>query len=288
MVARLSRRLQHKDTLRELLRGSGISLFIQITGLGITFLSQILLAKILGAKEYGSFTYAYTWGNILFMVAGLGLGNASLRFVAAYVGQKQWGLLKGFLWRGNSVLCISSIVVAVLSLLPMLFFRRRFDDVLIVTWGIGCATLPFRAYSDILASTIRGMRRVTMSLAPNSIIRPVLLIAGLLLFRGFGIEMNGAIATGINFLVFVMITIISFIYVLKILRVPLQGIIPVYQTQNWIQITAPIFVLGVLSALIGQLDILMIGMFQSARTVGIYAAANRLAILPQFGLAATK
>ena len=56
----------------------GIVSGLQILGIVVNYSSQILLARWLGATEYGTYDYILNLGIFLSYIAGLGLPNASL------------------------------------------------------------------------------------------------------------------------------------------------------------------------------------------------------------------
>ncbi len=59
---------------------------VRLAGVGIGFLSHVLLARLLQADGYSKFIYVLTWVGVLVLLGKAGLDTASLRFVAAYTG----------------------------------------------------------------------------------------------------------------------------------------------------------------------------------------------------------
>ncbi len=101
LAAPLLARLQHGD-LGEVVRGAATVMGIRIGGAAIALLSQVLLARWMGVFEYGIFAYVWVWVIILGILAPMGFGTSTLRFVPDYRVREKWGRLAGILdasWR---------------------------------------------------------------------------------------------------------------------------------------------------------------------------------------------
>ena len=59
--------------LAQVVRGAGLVMGIRIAGAAIALLSQVLLARWMGAFEYGIFAYVWVWVIILGIIAPMGL-----------------------------------------------------------------------------------------------------------------------------------------------------------------------------------------------------------------------
>jgi O-antigen/teichoic acid export membrane protein len=89
---------QPASLLQTLVRGAGVALLTQTVSVGITYLSQVLFARWMGATEFGVFEYVSTISLVLGFVGGLGLSSVALRFMSAYSVQQDWGRLRGVIW----------------------------------------------------------------------------------------------------------------------------------------------------------------------------------------------
>ncbi|NJO56717.1 MAG: oligosaccharide flippase family protein, partial [Rhodospirillales bacterium] len=67
-----------------LLRGSALVMMTQIAGIGLAYAMQVAVARSAGVFEFGLFAYAWTWMNLIFLVAAFGLNEAALRLIPTY------------------------------------------------------------------------------------------------------------------------------------------------------------------------------------------------------------
>ena len=83
--------------LGEVVKGAAMVMGIRIGGAAIALISQILLARWMGAFEYGIYAYVWVWVIILGILAPMGFGTSTLRFVPDYRVKEKWRRLAGIL-----------------------------------------------------------------------------------------------------------------------------------------------------------------------------------------------
>ena len=83
--------------LAGVVRGAAFVMGIRIAGAAIALLSQIFLARWMGAFEYGIFVYVWVWVVVLGIVVPMGFGTSVLRFVPEYRTKERWRRLAGLL-----------------------------------------------------------------------------------------------------------------------------------------------------------------------------------------------
>ena len=81
----------------DLARGAVAAFVIRVTGVGLAFGVQVLVARTLGLEAWGEYAFMLSWLLVLSLVSTLGLDSASLRFVATYHKIGDLPRLKGFL-----------------------------------------------------------------------------------------------------------------------------------------------------------------------------------------------
>lgn len=65
----------------------------------------MLLARILGAEQYGYYVYALTWVILLALPSLLGMDSTAVRYVAAYRARGEDSLAAGFLYTASGLHC---------------------------------------------------------------------------------------------------------------------------------------------------------------------------------------
>jgi hypothetical protein len=81
--------------VRRVARGSVTAFAIIAAGVGLTYCSQLLIARVVGVDMYGIYAYVIAWIGVLAYFSALGFDVALLRFVPAYHAEKSWALLRG-------------------------------------------------------------------------------------------------------------------------------------------------------------------------------------------------
>ena len=97
------RTLGEDRRLTAVLRGSALVMATQVLGIALAYAMQVVIARCAGPFEFGIFAYAWTWMNVLFLVAAFGLNELALRLMPSYSTRGQWPLLRGFVVRGPAM-----------------------------------------------------------------------------------------------------------------------------------------------------------------------------------------
>jgi hypothetical protein len=90
----------NKDSLRSTLVRDGMgSLFLKAGYILLTFGTTVLLARGLGAQDYGVFSYVYALISLLSIPAQFGLPTLVVRETAQAMARKEYGFVQGvWLW----------------------------------------------------------------------------------------------------------------------------------------------------------------------------------------------
>ncbi|KAA3448578.1 hypothetical protein C7I87_21170, partial [Mesorhizobium sp. SARCC-RB16n] len=114
----LTRRLSHASVW---------SLFIYAAGAGLTFVTQIVIARLVGAESFGTYTYVFAWITLLSYGSTLGFHVAVLRFVPAYETTKQYPMALGFILFGSKASIAVAILIAAIGTLVVLGWPHHLE-----------------------------------------------------------------------------------------------------------------------------------------------------------------
>ncbi len=106
----------NQDTL-ELLKGSGISLFLRFTGLFCGYLLTLLIAYLFGARGLGDYVLAITVLRLFTLFSKLGLDTTSIKYIASFAVKNKWQTILHIRKKIIFVLIISSIIFSLLMYL---------------------------------------------------------------------------------------------------------------------------------------------------------------------------
>ena len=159
--------------LKILLRGITGSFFIRATSLGLLFITQILLARVLGASEFGAYSLVIAWIVVLSRLTTGGLDTAATRFVSQYRSNDDWDSISHFKRHAEKVimllatLTIPAFWVALYTTPGTIKFSSF--------WLSGAALLLMLTILLVRQSILQGLLQISKSLIPDAIIRPAVL-----------------------------------------------------------------------------------------------------------------
>ncbi len=145
----IATRLADSD-LGEVVRGAGLVMAIRIAGAAIALLSQVLLARWMGAFEYGIYAYVWVWVIILGILAPMGFGTSTLRFVPDYRVNGKWRRLAGILDASWRIVLALGVAFMVVGLLAVLALRNELQPYYVLPLMLAMLCVPGFALGDTL------------------------------------------------------------------------------------------------------------------------------------------
>lgn len=271
-----------------LIKSAGGTFVLKVTAIGLGFLTTLLLARVLGAAEYGAYAYAMAWLGLLGIPATLGFHQLLVRDVAIYHAQEEWGLLRGLLSFSNRLVLTVSIVLTAIAALAgwMLLGSRENNSMLLVFW-VALLILPFSALTQLRQAAMRGFQQIILGQLPEMLIRPVLfmvMLGGAVFF--FRQNLTAQLAVALNVVATVIAFAIGLYWLNKIRPIETKTANPQFRTRTWLGGALPLLVVGGMHVINSQADTIMLGAIKGASEVGIYAVIKKLVDLVVFILIA--
>lgn len=282
----LQAQIARTGLIATLVRGAGAALTVQGINVGLNYLTQVLLARWLGASDYGVLEYVSTVSLMLGFIASLGLPAIVLRFMAEYVAQQDWGRLRGLIWGSWWQTALAGVGLAGLSSVAILIWHQYRPIQILLPLLLSVAMIPLITLMRVQLEMSRGLRRIVLAYAPSLIGFPLLLLLELLIWRSFypltsvvtlmlSIAAIGVALTGQLFLFW------------RGLPPQVHQTRPVYTPiRQWLRLALPLLFIDGSFLLLNQTDTLMIAGFYNSEAVGIYSAAFKTAGWVNFVLAA--
>lgn len=261
-------------------RGSITAFGIHVGGAGLTYCSQLLIARTIGADGFGIYAYALAWVTMLAYLAVLGFDVSLLRFIPTYRAQGDWPLLRGvirFAERWAAIVGLA-VVAAGVAIVELRVHAPSPD--LANTFLIGLFLVPILALLWIRSAVVRAFGRVLAALAPDRMVRDGLLLGlvGLAVF-GLGWRIDAPIA--------MLATLLSAVAGLGLVSVAKRWWLPeaaaAAQPANagrvWARAALPLVVIGVASVAVNRTGVMLLGWAGQTTDAGIYAMAFNVAFL---------
>ena len=257
---------------RILFRGGLIALVIQGGGQLLRYLWQVGFARWMGVEEFGSFSFAFGWIQVLAILCALGLTTGALRFVPEYISRSQWGLLRGIVRRSSQMTFVAGAGIALLGtltilILPMEEGRRN-------TLALGMWLVPLLGLGNLKLELTRSTRDVARAYFPMRILLPALAAALGYLAWGGGDRMTAG--QGLYALAGALALTLLVQEILLGQALPSEGrrAPPEFRTRFWLSESFPLLLIAGFVILLNQTDIIMVGALAGDEEVGLYASAS--------------
>ena len=270
-----------------LFKETGLSFLLKISQAGFSFLTTVLLARILGAEGYGIYAYAYAFVNLFSIPAQAGLPQLVVRETARGIAEGRPGVVKGiWRWATKVVGVISFILIVVVGSIYFFFKRNKFG---VKEWTFLWALLlvPFMCLGNLRGAALRGLHKVVLGQLPEFFIRPFLFLA-FLCITGFFFhqKLSPPQVMAFNVLSAALSFIIGAWLLYRNVPSDMYETKPTYEGKKWFESLIPLAFIASMWIINSQADIVILGFLKSPKDVGIYRVAVQIAMLSSFGLQA--
>jgi len=270
-----------------LARGAIGVFILKIAGTAFLFGLHVLLARLLGVRQYGIYVYAITWLNILVILCLLGFQTSLVRFIAEYKIKHQWSLLRGLLRRSEQIVLGFTIAVSLSGMIFLWAMCDRLVGEITVTFYIAFFALPFMSFYQLRAASLRALKHVFRAELLLCIIRPVLMsfiVICLFFFVGDSYKAGHAMVADLAAVISVSVTGAVFLH--KLLPKAVFRTQPDFENTQWLKVSLPLLFVAGMHIILKRTDIIMVGAILNPDSAGVYSAASRISDLVVFGLVA--
>ena len=262
-------------------RGAAIAFAIRIASAAIAYLSQVLLARWMGAFEFGVFAYVWIFVIILGSLSTIGLNTSVLRFLPEYRERAQWALFRGFLDGSRWIVLGISTAVTVAGIAVTWALHGVIGDYYLIPFVIAFFCLPGYAITDIQDGISRSQSWIDLALVPPYILRPFLTL--LLFGTGVwvGLEASALTALAAALAATYLTSCAQLIVMTRRFRdLPKQS--RAYEVPLWLKVSAPIMLMHGFFILLQHVDVLVLNLYVAPSDIAIYYAAIKTTGLVAF------
>ncbi len=270
--------------LKEVLSGASAAFAVRVSGAGLAFLLNLMLARVLGAEQLGNYLLAVTVCTIAAVFGRFGLDNVLVRFTASGAAAGDWPSVKGLyhkgLWIGIAASAVSSAVMFAYApvIAEHVFSKKE------LTWpirAIALAVIPVTV-AFLFTSLLGGLKRIRDSQLVQGIGMPgFTLLAFFIAGRHWGLD--GAVWSYVVGAATASVTG----YALFTLATPyLNAVRPDFDTGLIIRTSIPLLLVDSMHFINGWITTVMLGVYRTSGEVGIFNMALRTAMLTSLALIA--
>lgn len=265
----------HRSDVQKLAQGGGLLLVASAFGSGLNYLLGIVLARSLGASDFGLYALGMAIVTVLALIGVFGLDRGSVKYVSMYLGADQPDKARRILTSAAGLAGIFGVVgalgliVMAKSLAVTLYAK---PDLAPVLW-ILAASIPLTTVTTVLLAGLQGHQAIRPTVLIKYVWEPVAKMLLVLVALWAGWKLGGILLLLI--LVFSVTTILTAVVVHRMGRVG-PGAVTEWnseETGTLLSYCLPLSLATLLGVLASRSDLLVLGYFVSSGEVGIYQAA---------------
>ncbi|MBX5161760.1 oligosaccharide flippase family protein [Rhizobium sp. NZLR8] len=255
---------------------------IRILSAALAFVSQIVLARLMGEYEYGIFVFVWVLVVVFGDLSCLGFQTAIIRFLPQYRAAGAVEEIRGLTGTARIFALLSGTAVLAAGMLGLHFFGDMIQVYYLVPIFLGLLAMPMIALGDILEGTSRANHWPVMALSPVYIIRPILIIAFMLIAIASGAEHTAVTAMQAALAATFVTALGQYAATLYRLRRHYDKGPHKVDFLAWFSVAFPIFLIEGVSFLLTNSDVVVVGIFLEPHDVAIYFAAAKTMALVHF------
>ena len=268
------------DPSLERVKRGGVAAFgIFIVGAGLTYCSQLLIARIVGADAFGIYAYVFAWMVVLAYFSALGFDVALLRFVPAYRAERAYPLLKGVIqYAERRAMAVSIGIVAIGTLVVLL--TPGMSSPLKNTFLVGFVLVPVWALLWIRSSAVRAFGGVISALAPDRMVRDGMLLAIVAFATSvIGVSIDAPWVMTATVAGSLVGLCLSSLAKHRLRPRVMDTLVAEYAASTWRRTALPLVIIAGVESLLNRTGVLLLGWAGHTTDAGIYGLAFNIAFL---------
>lgn len=256
------------------------ALVVRVAAAGLAYVLQVVLARALGAEDYGVFAYAWAWVTIAGFGATFGFSQIAVRYLAQFHETGEDGLAQGFLRASLMIVGLGSCALALIGGAVLALIPDLAPAAYLAPLALMLLTVPLFAMGDMAEGYARSQGWNLLALAPPYLLRQLLLIAGVPAVYLAGMTPTATLAMLIAFAATLIATIVQGVMVLhRLNRQFAADAAPRYDLKGWASAAGPVFLGDVAQVLRQNADVLILAMYVTPGQLALYFAATRVVSL---------
>ncbi len=272
-----------KNELKAMLSGAGFIFACRICGAGLVFITQVLLARWMGAEQLGIYVFAYSWCIVLAAAATLGLPGAAFRVISESLIAKDHGLIRGFVSRsriftlGTSLLlvAVTAVIVTSTSLVP----ETQHTTILVAMLWI-----PLFSLMQLQENIAHAHSWFGLAFLPTTVSRPLLflLIVASTFFADQALSAERVMV--FQLAAMLVLAIVQTTLISKRLQKTTHHAAQRTETTKWLHTALPLLLVGMYLGYFPEVSVIVASFYLTPAEIAIYNVDLRLTMLISFGI----
>lgn len=263
-------------------RVAGTAFLIRVFAAALAYAVQVLLARWMGAHEFGIYVYVWTWVMLIGALVDTGIASAAQRFIPEYTQRGALHHLRGFLSGSRWLAFGIATLLSAASIGVVLLIRPWIDDYLFVPLVVAFACLPLYGILHVQDGIARSYNWIALALLPPYVVRQIVVIVmmGAAWYAGFATDAVTATAVA-TFSVWTT-ALGQMLLLNRRLRAESGDGEKVYEVRRWIALSLPMFMVDSLYSMLAYVDVIVLKLFHGPEDIAVYYAALKTLSLVAF------
>jgi len=266
----------------KIVKTSFYSLLIKMVNTLLIFLGGILLARVLGPKNYGIYAYVMSIIVVLSIPITAGLPNLFVREVAKAKAKKDWQMMRYIFKWSSKLILFYSILLGVIGLITWSYINKSnlYACHIFLT---GLFFIPILSILLIGCASLRGLGCVILGQIPSTLISPALFLLFIATATYF-YTLTPEVAMQLKIISTIIPAGLSIMFLWYLLH--RKKIYKLNQkiTYSLFKSLGALTLIGGFQLILNNTDVLILGLLRTDEEVGIYRVTVQMASLVVFGL----
>lgn len=263
-------------------RDAIVAFAVRAASAGLIYLTQIVLARWMGAYEYGIYVFVWTMVMILGGITHLGLSISMMRLLPAYLEAGRKDLYRGLIAGARWFALLNGVVVAALAWLALTWYGARASSPYVGPAILIAIAIPFYAVTDVQDGIGRARGWMAVGLVPPYILRPLMLLAVVSVAHVAGFPENAFTAAVAAIAGTITALFVQTWFVEKRVDAEAGAGPRTFELGGWITSSLPLLAMYVAELVMQNADVLIVSAYLSPEDVGRYFAAAKTMALVLF------
>ncbi len=287
MNARLARLKELARTeAGSLLSDTAVVFAIRLLAAVVTYVTQVAMARWMGASDLGIVVYAMSWLWILGLGAGLGLGSAANRYIPAYSASGNMAAIRGFMRFSRRTVIATGVAMTLAGIAVLAARPGPIDDDPALAYLLALVAIPAVALNALNNNIARAFLWFSFASITGVLLRPALLLGAILVAAGLAVAASPGLVMGLLLVTVLTVTAVQFFGLRR--RYPTDVVSAGIEQHPsvWLRVGLPIVLAELFVNYYVDVNILISGIFLEPHEIAVYNAALRTVAIIAFGIAA--
>ena len=282
LIARVRAILADKSESRLAQLVAGKVFLVRVASAVLALVSQVLLARFMGAYEFGIYIYVWTWVLMIGALSDMGLSSAARRFIPEYTELKAFDHLRGFITGSRWLAFGIASAIGAVGAVGVWLLQDLINHYTVIPLYLACLTIPIYGLVQTQAGIAQSYDWPNLALMPFYIWRQLAITVAMGAAWLFGAPTDAVTAMIVAVTTTWLVTLGQLVMLERRLKRKVEPGPKTYEPKTWLATSLPIFIVEGFYLLLTYVDILMLEQMRSPQDVAVYYAGARLLAIVAF------